>query len=413
MKILSLHLHHFRNIAQAQLDFDPVQTLLIGANGQGKTNVLEALYVGSHARSFRTANERELIQHGQPKAQLQLVLDTPQGLTDLDITWTDASVLDPTQPKRLKVGFTRNGVILKSRSQLLGTLPTVSFFVSDLLLLRGAPDDRRRWLDAAVVQYDPRHFAWLAEFNKVRQHKSQLLKQPPEQLDFDHLAAWNQRLAQTAAWVMAARLQYLAMISPLVAQAYQGLSAHTQQPEDLSLAYVSPVVPHSEASRTVRAGNLYPVSDQLETTVTALNQALLQKLADRQSDEIRRGVCLVGPHRDDIRFDINSYDAAAFGSQGQQRSIVLAAKVAELRALQTKLNDAPVLLLDDVMAELDPDRQARLMDCWVPGVQKILTTTHTLPGWANAHVLQVARGRVTVADALNISSDLEPVMVMP
>jgi DNA replication and repair protein RecF len=371
MKILSLHLSHFRNIAQAQLDFDPVQTLLIGANGQGKTNVLEALYVGSHARSFRTANERELMQHGQPKAQIKLVLDGPQGLTDLEICWTDASMLDPSQPKRLKVGFTRNGVTLKSRSQLLGTLPTVSFFVSDLLLLRGAPEDRRRWLDAAVVQYDPRHFAWLAEFNKVRQHKSQLLKQPPEQLDLEHLAAWNQRLAETAAWVMAARLQYLKRISPLIADAYQGLSAHTTPMEVLTLGYVTSLDRHCEegtcpipAFAGTGSGNLQPSSNNLETTVAALTQSLLQQLTDRQADECRRGVCLVGPHRDDIRYDINGYDASAYGSQGQQRSIVLAAKVAELRALQAKLNDPPVLLLDDVMAELDPDRQARLMDCW-------------------------------------------------
>lgn len=100
-----------------------MQTLLIGANGQGKTNVLQALYVGSHARSFRTANERELMQHGQPKAQIKLVLDGPQGLTDLEICWTDASMLDPSQPKRLKVGFTRNGVTLKSRFNCWGRFP--------------------------------------------------------------------------------------------------------------------------------------------------------------------------------------------------------------------------------------------------------------------------------------------------
>ena len=378
VKIISLHLSYFRNIEASQLQFSPDQTVLIGANGQGKTNVLEALYIASHARSFRTSQERELIQHAKPKAQIKLVLDAPQGLTDVDINWTDATVLDPTQPKRLKTSFTRNGVNLKNRSLLLGTLPTVSFFVSDLLLLRGAPEDRRKWLDAAVVQYDPRHFSWLATFNKIRQQKNQLLKQPPELLDRDHLAAWNQQLAEAAALVMAARLHYLAMVSPLVAEAYEGLSSYTFPPEILSLHYVTPLT-----STDV-------------TSVDELTQMLLSAMEERQADELRRGVCLVGPHRDDVRFDLNSYDASAFGSQGQQRSIVLSAKVAELRALQAKLNDAPVLLLDDVMAELDPDRQTRLMDCWVPGVQQVLTTTHLANDWRAAEVYRVEQGSISV-----------------
>jgi DNA replication and repair protein RecF len=359
MHLQQLTLKNFRNIEEQILTFSARKNVLIGKNGQGKTNLLESLYFLSHARSNRTSTEREMLRTGASFAIITAEL-TPhhyEGRTLLEAQWVLSDNPALGIP-RLKTVFKVNGNPVKSRSQLLGYLPTVSFFVSDLLLLRGTPEDRRKWLDAAIVQYDKRHFANLAQFQKVRHHKSRLLKEAHQSFEQGHFDIWNQQFAQAGAKVIQLRLLYLQLIQDLTAIKYLELS---DGQESLSMGY--------------RAS--YPLENAWDVpALEVLEEWLLTALKQAQREELRRGMCLVGPHRDDISFSLNGLDASAYASQGQQRTIVLALKLAELMLLSRKLTEPPILLLDDVMAELDPSRQQMLIEHLDPASQVFLTTTH-------------------------------------
>lgn len=364
MRVQTLYLVNFRNYSELSVTFSPRKNIFLGNNGQGKTNLLEALYFLSNARSHRTSSDRELIRTGQSFAtiQAQLANHHYQGRTQ-------AEVQIKLDEERLKTTFKINASPLRSRSEMLGHLPSVSFFLPDLLLLRGTPEDRRHWLDAAIVQYDKRHLTYLSEFQKVRQQKNRLLKSPPEQISTDHLTAWNVQLAATAAKVIASRQQYLSLIEDLAAVAYLELS---DAREALTLRYHSAVL-DKESLKALAPSGLPDVS--------IIEAELGELLAQRMPDELRRGTCLVGPHRDDIQFFLDGLPADAYGSQGQQRSIVLALKLTELKCLTAKLQEPPILLLDDVMAELDPDRQRLLVEHIHPESQVFITTTHPSSSW--------------------------------
>lgn len=384
MRVQSLHLSQFRNYESLEVAFSPRQNIFLGNNGQGKTNLLEALYFLSHARSHRTATDRELIRQGSPYSavQVQLAHHAYESHIVLDAQLKVAE-------ERLKTSFKANANPLRSRSDVLGYLPSVSFFLPDLLLLRGGPEDRRRWLDAAIVQYDKRHLTYLSDFQKVRLQKNRLLKSPPELISKEHLTTWNIQFAAIGAKVVASRLTYLSMIEELAALSYLDLS---DARERLSMQYQSAVLE--------KIGHR-PLGDVPD--VTLLEEALAALLIEKMPDELRRGTALVGPHRDDICFFLNDMEAEAYGSQGQQRSIVLALKLTELQCLNQKLQEPPILLLDDVMAELDPDRQRLLVEHIHPDSQVFITTTHPTNTWQallersdrDSAVFHVQQGTVT------------------
>ena len=330
-------------------EFSPGLNWILGENGQGKTNLLESIYLLSNARSHRSKNERELIAHSANTARItaQVQIQQTGGHHVLEMTWERPQ----TDGGRLKTILKQNHQPLKSRSQLLGNCPSVSFFVTDLLLLRGQPEDRRRWLDAAAAQYDRRHFQLVSTFQKIRLQKAHLLREYLEtgtasQDNLTHLAVWNDQFAEAAVRLMQSRQHYLSLIQDRVTCHYIDMAPH----ETLSLSY------HASAFDDV--------------------EAFRQELEKIQVQECRRGQCLIGPHRDDVQFFLNNQDATAYGSQGQQRSIVLALKLGEWDVLSGVLCEPPVLLLDDVMAELDPERQDHLIQQLAPEAQVFLTTTH-------------------------------------
>jgi DNA replication and repair protein RecF len=357
MRLASLHLKQFRNYPELTVSFSPGKNLFLGKNGQGKTNLLEALYFLSHSRSNRTGNDRELIQQGATQTLLRAEIASVgyAGTTQLE------AILSISEEDRLKTLFRANGIPLKNRSQVLGFIPTVSFFLSDLLLLRGAPEDRRKWLDAAITQYDKRHFIYLAEFQRVRLQKNKLLRDEPNRISVGVLESLNQQFARLGARLVASRIQYLSLIQDLVTVKYLELAGSQEQ---LAVSYLSTLANEPESAAMAQL-----TTEEIEGVFTRL-------LQEKQAEEIRRGTSLVGPHRDDILFRLNNLDATAYGSQGQQRSIVLALKLTELSLLTHKLGEPPILLLDDVMAELDPKRQECLLDRIEGENQVFLTTTH-------------------------------------
>ncbi len=389
MELSQLTYQNLRNYqGKHNVVFSSACNIFLGANGQGKTNLLEAIYYLSHGRSPRTTTDRELIHYDAKFATLTGTIQSGGARSDhrLDVQWQES------ESKRLQTVFKVDGNRLKSRSMLLGYLPSVSFFVSDLLLLRGAPDDRRKWLDSAVVQYDKRHLTYLSDFNRTRQQKNQLLKQfndpssPTSRQSFDEkkqqLQLWNNAFAENAARVMHSRLQYLLRLLPVLEAVHLELTGGGTA---VGLQYVS----HWDTTRLRDKVNVLPV-DKLDVTdeqftLEAIEAQLKTCLQAAMSDELRRSTCVIGPHRDDVmsvlsdlsKPDQKAFEAHTYGSQGQQRTVVLALKLAELQLLTRVLQgDVPVLLLDDVMAELDPDRQRFLLTHINPKSQVFLTTTH-------------------------------------
>jgi DNA replication and repair protein RecF len=389
MRLVSLLLRNFRNVEELSLSFSPGKNIILGKNGQGKTNLLESIAFLSHSKSYRTSQDRELIRHHQQFTTLRADIESIgyEGTTQLEAYLS-------VEEDRLKTLFKANGIALKSRSQVLGFIPTVSFFLSDLLLLRGTPEDRRKWLDTAITQYDKRHFIYLAEFGRIKQQKSKLLKEDPSQISATLLDTLNQQFARLAARVVASRVQYVSLIQDMLMMKYLELAGTR---EKLSINYISNIQKQNLQQYEAFQG----YSELQSLSVEAIEATILEVLQQRKGEEIRRGVCLVGPHRDDILFLLEGVDATAFGSQGQQRSIVLALKLTELALLGQKLCEPPVLLLDDVMAELDPKRQQCLLDRLAGENQVFLTTTHLddflkplIQSDRGATVFQVEQGRV-------------------
>lgn len=375
MELSSILLRNFRNYRELDLQFSPGKNILLGQNGQGKTNLLEAIYYLSHSRSNRTGSDRELMLKGTSFTTISAQVQSAgfEGRTQLE------AYLTIDEEDRLKTLFKANGIALKTRSQVLGFIPTVSFFLSDLLLLRGTPEDRRKWLEAAIIQYDKRHFIYMAEFQRVRLQKNKLLKESPDRISRQHLETWNQQFARLGARLINSRIQYLALIQDLVSIKYQEI-AGGQEP--LTVSY------QTSLWKETRPGFIGEVPLTM-LTVEDYEGILLKALEKRAEDEIRRGTCLVGPQRDDILFSLKEMDASAYGSQGQQRSIVLALKLTEINLLAQKLGESPILLLDDVMAELDPKRQGCLLDRIEESNQVFITTTHlddSLQPLINAHM---------------------------
>lgn len=354
MFIKSIELKNYRNYENLKLDFSSNKILLVGKNAQGKTNLLESLYYLSCLSSTRAKNDSELTTWNQPftKIKAQVVKQ------DLDIEME--VLINP--PKKREVLI--NGVKKRKYSEFCQNLCVVSFSVSDLLLLRGTPDDRRSWLDLAISQIYPAYLDRVAKYNKIKTQKNNYLKEIKGNLNCnrDMLEVWNTQLAIAGSNIIFLRLKFMSELQK-IARKKHALIANG---EELSLEYNSTV--------------LKEVGFERDIEFSVENIALLydEKLQERQNEEIIRAQSLVGPHRDDVSYFINGIDSKKFASQGQQRTIVLSLKLAELELIKEKINDIPVLLLDDVLAELDNVRQNFLLNAIGEETQTIITSVDTV-----------------------------------
>ncbi|MEM0951394.1 MAG: DNA replication/repair protein RecF [Cyanobacteria bacterium P01_H01_bin.74] len=370
MFVKQVHAKQFRNYSAADIAFSPGVNIILGRNGQGKTNLLEMLYFLSHAKSNRTSSDRELIMAEKEEALVSATVFSHLHQAETVVSATLSIAND-----RLKTRFKHHVNVLRSRSEVLGLLPSVSFFLPDLLLLRGAPADRRQWLDLLVSQYDKRHLNYCNTFQKIRQQKSMLLKQGMGSYAPDYLRTWNMQFTEAATVLTVSRLRGLSMVYPLIKSNHQTLS---NGDENLELGYQSKWLPVDSDPQN---SNNYGVRSGELLDEAVIKDILSAALESHLNLEMQRGVCLVGPHRDDIVFSLNTMLATAYASQGQQRTIVLALKLSEMALLRQKLMEPPVLLLDDVMAELDDERQRLLVNQLHPTSQVILTTTHPSQSW--------------------------------
>ncbi|MDR2753602.1 MAG: DNA replication and repair protein RecF [Oscillospiraceae bacterium] len=354
----SFEAQNFRNLAQAEFLPCPGVNVIFGENGQGKTNLIEALWLFTGCRSFRGADNTELLTHGQSTARL--------ALTFCSNAREQTASLALTQKKRL---LHLNGFAEPTPRRMLGVFPAVAFTPATLSLAQGGPGERRRFIDVALSMLTPGYAVRLSKYLKALAQRNALLRQAapsPEMLE-----VWDAALAQSAAALTNARLRWLAQLTPLAQEFYAGISAAR---EVLRLRFA----PLGEGETAPGA----------EVYLAALRRA-------RPTDQ-RCRMTTIGPHRDDLVLTLDEKPLRIFGSQGQQRSAALALKLAEATVLRAATAEQPIALLDDVLSELDACRQRDLLR-YLEGWQVFLTCcepSHTLHGQAGK-VFLMAGGKST------------------
>ncbi len=344
MKILNLKLTNYRNCKNIELDFDSKKILIIGKNAQGKTNILESIYFLSTLKSSRTSNNLELINFDAEHLEINSVIEKANVQIDLDY------IVNTKKQKELKANK------LKTKpKEFKSVLKTVLFSTQDLLLLRGTPQDRRDWLDTAIAQIYPAYDDRLSKYNKVRIQKNNFLKEYSQNETL--FEVYNEQLAILGSNIIYLRKKFLKEIEKIAQAKHSTISGN----EKLTIDY-----------------DCNFLEQDTEGEVEIILDKFKQKLEERKKEEIQRGQTLVGPHRDDVRFYINGQESTKFASQGQQRTIVLSLKLAELETITQKTGETPVLLLDDVLAELDDVRQNYLLQTINENTQTIITSVDTL-----------------------------------
>jgi DNA replication and repair protein RecF len=335
MRLRQLTLRHFRNVGFATLDLAGRQQFLVGRNGQGKTNLLEAAGFLTALRSFRAADNKLLVGHGQHTAAIACVLDHErQGETHVTIKLRhDGKELwcDNARVTRL--------------ADYLGKFPTVVFSSQDLQLVRGSPAGRRRWLDLTLAAMDAGYLRALQVFTKALAERNALLKRGAA--GEAQLSAFEQTLAPAAAELIRLRAEGLRALGKMLTSAYAKLCDEAEP------------------------GGIGYEPDFAEPSA----EALLARLESGRARDAQFRTTLVGPHRDDFHFSVRKAAAKDFGSEGQQRSLVLALRLAQAAWFQERSGVRPVLLADDVLGELDPVRRRRFWAAIDPESQVIATGT--------------------------------------
>lgn len=358
MYLKLLYLRQFRNYADQKVIFEAPKTILLGNNAQGKSNLLEAVELLSTLKSHRVSRDRDLIFDTQPTAQITATLKRDLGTLDLGITL------------RSQGGRTvcLNGESLRRQLDFLSVLNVVQFSSLDLELVRGSPEYRRNWLDRLLVQLEPIYAYILQQYNQVLRQRNALLKQikqNPETSEIHHkqeeLELWNVQLAVAGTRVIRRRDRVLERLVPLAKIWHESISGNTELLDIIYQPNVNLELPNYSLSIT---------------PPEKIQQAFFDKIRTRAIAETKQGISLVGPHRDDVIFSINQTPARSYGSSGQQRTLVLALKLAELQLIEEVVREPPLLLLDDVLAELDLNRQNQLLDAIQDRFQTLITTTH-------------------------------------
>jgi DNA replication and repair protein RecF len=391
MHLAHLSITNFRNYVRSELDFSSPITVVQGANAQGKTNLLEAVYYLATAESPRSRTDRELInwlanEEHPTFARLEGRIEGSDALREVSIVLLNAN-------ERLQKEIRINGV-KKRTLDLVGQMKVVLFMPEDIDLIAGSPDARRRYLDSAISQIDRPYARSLLEYNRVLVQRNSLLRQLRERLGDPHqLDFWNERLTEKGSHLVAIRLDTVAQFDELVQEIHPRL---TGGGERLRLLYRASL-PLDGADGLVQyrqlpldgAGRELGSQAGATPTKASVKAVFRQQLEERQDEEILRGMTLVGPHRDDLRFLVGGVDMCTYGSRGQQRTISISLKLAEMELIRAKTSEEPILLLDDVMSELDEERRRHLMDA-IHGDQQVIVTTTDTSAFSTSFLEQAA-----------------------
>jgi DNA replication and repair protein RecF len=396
MRLVRLSLSNFRNFARLTLDFPRPITVLRGDNAQGKTNLLEAVYFLATSRSPRTNIDRELVnwlafEEPLPFARLEGEAVRGDALMRIEVTLVQRPNHN-SDSVRLTKQIRIDGANRRALD-LVGRLPVVLFLPSDINLVTGSPAGRRRYLSATLCQMDAGHCRDLVEYERVLTQRTALLKELRERgarSGHDQLRFWDDRLIALGSRITTRRASHVRALDDQARRQHRGISAGR---DSLRLLYRSGI-----GGSVRRDGEGDEKSDPLNEALAAGDVGRVEALFQERLDRIRRrelaaGLSLAGPHRDDLDFLDNGRDMRAFASRGQQRTATLSIKLAEVAVMTHELGEAPLLLLDDVMSELDNTRRGALLTLLASVPQAIVTATDW-DDFSPAFLSQVRRLRV-------------------
>ncbi len=375
MYLKHLSLTNFRNFARLDLDVPRRAVLLVGSNAQGKTSVLEAVYFLATFSSFQTHTDRQLVNFVAARESLavaRIVADFMRAgrshRIEVRIIVEPVGVLNG---QRARKEVLLDGV-KRPLNEVIGQFNAALFIPQMSQVLEGGPEDRRRYLNLSLAQVIPGYAKALSDYQKTLEQRNALLKQLGERGgDVSQLDYWDANLVETGAQIILWRIQAVQELERLAARTHLGL---TRGKEVLRLAYDPAYDPLPRPSGQIFLKLDAPV-DRSGLDLPTIKKGFVEALKKARGEEINRGVTTLGPHRDEMRFLANGVDLGDFGSRGQVRTTLLALKLAEVAWMKEKTGEWPVILLDEVMAELDHERRADLMAALAETEQSLLTTT--------------------------------------
>ncbi|MFC5543057.1 MAG: DNA replication/repair protein RecF [Bacilli bacterium] len=345
MIIERLQLTNYRNYESLNLEFSPKINVLIGENAQGKTNILESIYVLAMAKSHRTSNDKELIRWETDYGKIKGEIKKRHVSFPLELLITKKG-------KKGKV----NHIEQSKLSNYIGQINVVMFAPEDLNIVKGSPQVRRRFIDMEIGQISPVYLHELLNFHKLLKQRNQLLKSYQEKQKIDEVLfdIYTEQYIQSAVQIIRKRFEFVNLLQEWAEKIHSGIS---QGMEKLKIKYFT------------------TKGIDKDWSITDISTYLAEKFAQVKEKEMERGLTLIGPHRDDLQFLVNDYDVQVYGSQGQQRTTALSLKLAEIELIKQETGESPILLLDDVLSELDDFRQSHLLNTIQGEVQTFVTTT--------------------------------------
>lgn len=334
MIVRSLKLDNYRNYDSLELNFHPGTNIFYGDNAQGKTNALEAVYVCATSKSHRGTKDREIIQFEKEEAHIQMIVEKREVPYRIDMHLK----------KGRSKGVAINGLPIRKVTELFGIINVIFFSPEDLSIIKNSPAERRRFMDMELCQLDKIYTSDLVNYNKVVTQRNKLLKDMIDRPDLaDTLSIWDQQMIHYGRNVIARRKEFIDELNSIIGDIHRNL---TGDRENLTVIYC----PNVE-------------EDRME-----------MEMMRGQARDRAAHTCLTGPHRDDMEFRIDGVDVRHFGSQGQQRTVALSLKLAEIELVKRRTGDRPILLLDDVLSELDTNRQMHLLKS-IEDIQTMITCT--------------------------------------
>ncbi|RKD22869.1 DNA replication/repair protein RecF [Ammoniphilus oxalaticus] len=344
MILKELDIKHFRNYQQQTLSFNPNLTLFLGQNAQGKTNLIESIYVLAMTKSHRSTKDKEWILWDEEFSWIRGTLERKRGPLHLEIQLTGKG-------KKAKI----NRLEQRKLSEYIGAMNVVMFAPEDLSIVKGAPAQRRKFMDVEISQISPMYIHLLSQYQQALSQRNQCLKDSYRNHQMrDFLDVLNAQFAELAIQIILRRADFIKKMEVWAHAVHKHI---TQQQEDLKITY-QPSFQFNE-----------------ESSSETLIQHFIDQLEQRKEKELARGTTLIGPHRDDLQFFINGTNVQQYGSQGQQRTTALSIKLAEIQLIYEETGEYPILLLDDVLSELDASRQTHLLDAIQGKVQTFVTAT--------------------------------------
>lgn len=334
MYIKSIELMNFRNYENLSMEFHPEKNILYGDNAQGKTNILEALYYCGMTKSHKGSKEKEIIRINQKEAHIRMFVEK-KGVT---------RKIDMHLKRNKAKGVAIDGIPIRKSSELIGMVNIVFFSPEDLGIIKHGPSERRRFVDMELCQLDKVYFHHLAKYNQIINQRNNLLKQISfEKSLLETLDIWDEQLIEYGTRIIQRRKQHIENLNEIIMPIHEKLSGGK---EHLVLQY--------EANTS--------------------DEEFALKVKQNRERDLYQKMTNVGPHRDDVRFSIQDIDIRKYGSQGQQRTSALSLKLAEIEIIKQAVGDNPILLLDDVLSELDRNRQNYLLDS-IQDIQTVITCT--------------------------------------